>query len=38
MEFEGSEGNWHVAIGNLSAENAENETVADFSRLLKDHV
>ena len=33
MELEESEGNWQAAIGNLAAENAENETVADLSRM-----
>ena len=38
MELEESEGNWQAAIGNLAAENAENETVADLSRMFRDHV
>jgi len=33
MELEESEGNWLVAIGNLTSDSAEKETVADLSRL-----
>lgn len=38
MELEESEGNWLVAIGNLTSDSAEKETVADLSRLFRAHV